>query len=231
MKPGLDEKLSFLPWRIRSRIVGIHRKLIFRKMMKKFIDDPESCLRNDSDEIDLLIYGWGNEAWSALSAYLIECVKQAMQAEEAILECGSGLSTVLIAVVSQQKGIHHWALEHNPEWSKKVQTVLDEYGLRSTTICHAPLKSYGEYSWYAPPLTEMPQRFGLLICDGPPGDTPGGRSGVLPVMKDRIKEDCTILIDDAEREAERVLGETMASELGGQTHMIGGDKPYMTIRT
>ena len=69
-------------------------------------------------------------------------------------------------------------------------------------LCLAPLRSYGEYQWYTPPRDAMPGRFSLVICEGPPGHTPGGRYGLLPVMHDRLAPGTVILLDDAARESE-----------------------------
>jgi hypothetical protein len=61
----------------------------------------------------------------------------------------------------------------------------------------APLRSYGEFSWYDVPLEKVPPRFNLIVCDGPPQKTtPGDRYGLLPVMRDHLGPESVILLDD-----------------------------------
>jgi len=64
------------------------------------------------------------------------------------------------------------------------------------------MRDYGEFHWYEPPLQSMPEQFRLVICDGPPGDTPGGRRGLLPVMNARLRPGSIVLLDDAQRSGE-----------------------------
>jgi hypothetical protein len=48
----------------------------------------------------------------------------------------------------------------------------------------------------------MPPAFQLVICDGPPGETPGGRYGLWPVLGQRLAPGAVILLDDADRPGE-----------------------------
>jgi hypothetical protein len=66
----------------------------------------------------------------------------------------------------------------------------------------------------------MPKQFSLVICDGPPGSTKGGRYGLLPVMGDRLPPGSTILLDDAGRADEAKLIKRWESEAGFQTELI-----------
>lgn len=93
------------------------------------------------------------------------------------------------------------------------------------------LASYGDYTWYVPPLEQMPSGFGLVICDGPPGDTLGGRYGMLPVMKTRLARHCVILLDDVQRPAEREVAERWARELGTTYRSVGMEKPFAVLGT
>jgi hypothetical protein len=77
----------------------------------------------------------------------------------------------------------------------------------------APLKSYAGYSWYDPPLSRWSRNFSLVVCDGPPADTPGGRYGLAPIMREHLAPGCVILLDDAEREPEREIAQRWSAEL------------------
>ena len=185
--------------------------------------DPDNYVLHD------LIYGWGNKPWSALPEYLAACIDQSLSTRGPIMECGSGLSTILVGAVAKRRGCSHWALEHSPEWATKVQRYLDRFEIDSVVLCSTPLKDYGEYCWYDAPLKSMPSDFSLVVCDGPPGSTKGGRYGLVPVMRERLKSCCVILLDDAHREHELAVARRWEGELGASSEIIGSIKPFIKI--
>ena len=190
---------------------------------------PEAYTKPGNPVVTDLIYGWGNEGWSALDDYLADCMEHALTAKGPILECGSGLSTVIVGAIAKRRGLCHWALEHTPEWAAKVRRYVKRYNLDSVSLCVSPLKDYGAFCWYDVPLESMPERFSLVICDGPPGSTKGGRYGLAPVMRERLKPGCVILLDDTSRQAERATASRWESELGASAEMLGSAKPYSKL--
>ncbi|UBF27630.1 class I SAM-dependent methyltransferase [Kovacikia minuta CCNUW1] len=217
------------PGFVRRYLRKLHRDYKFSQAMKKFVSDPQSVIATQRTVISDLIYGWGNEDWSALDEYLLGCLDQAWVCEGAVLECGSGLTTLILGVILQTKGQHLWSLEHNPVWGDRVKKNLKRFGIDSVQLCIAPLKDYGAFSWYDPPLNAMPEKFDLVVCDGPPSDTPGGRYGLLPVMKTKLQPGTTILLDDAAREQERAIATRWTNELGAASEVLGIKKPYLRI--
>lgn len=223
---------SVLPWRMQQLFRATYRSFIFRRAFKQFLKDPGACAQVGNPLLKELIYGWGNEEWSGLEEYLIGSITHAQTATGPILECGSGLSTLMIGAIAKQRGIGHWALEHTPLWASRVQQHLNKHRLDSVTLCTCHLQSYGAYEWYSPPLSSMPDSFALVICDGPPSSTKGGRYGLVPVMKDRLKSGCIILLDDAGRDQERSIANRWEVELGATLEILGVAKPYakLTVR-
>lgn len=191
--------------------------------------NPEACIDPRERLLNDLIYGWGNESWSALHEYLAACVKHALSSHGPILECGSGLTTILVGAIATKLGHKHWALEHSAEWSARVQRCLDRYAVGSVVLCTTPLHDHGNFAWYDAPLQVMPDNFSLVICDGPPGHTKGGRVGLVPIMRDRLKSGCVILLDDASREEECAIARLWEAELGASSEVLGSIKPYIRI--
>ena len=218
-----------VPAKVRASLKNAYRERIFRRGMRKFLRDPERSIAPGSRVLNDLIYGWGNEAWSALDDYLIGCVKRALEVDGPILECGSGLSTVLVGAVAKSRGLKVWALEHEPNWAEKVRHCLDDYRINSVTLIAKPLRDFGEYAWYDPPLDTMPDSFRFVICDGPPGVTKGGRYGLVPVMSGRLKQGCTIFLDDATREQEQEIARRWEGQLNASSELIGEAKPYLRL--
>jgi hypothetical protein len=172
---------------------------VVRRLESKRAPSVYSTLWTDA------VYGWGNEKWSADEIYLAEVIRSAETTDGSILECGSGLTTLLMSAVAGRRGLQVHALEHDATWHARVQRAILELGGMTTTVHLATLHNYGEYDWYDAPLEQIPSDISLVVCDGPPGSTRGGRMGMLPRMRDRLAPHCTILLDDVSRPAEREL--------------------------
>ena len=175
------------------------------------------------------VYGWGNEGWSADEDYLRRLMSEATAANGTIVECGSGLSTLLIAGIARQTGVPFHSLEHNAEWRKRVTDALAAHGLTAySTVHYAPLRSYGQFDWYSIP-DSLPANVSLIICDGPPSDTAGGRHGVVPALRSRMAHTCTILMDDAKRAAEVEIMEQWEREFSTVSERFDTEKGFARV--
>ncbi|MCO6439776.1 MAG: class I SAM-dependent methyltransferase [Nitrococcus mobilis] len=201
----------------------------FNRAFAAFRRAPRLALSN-RDLLGELRRGWGNEGWAADTEYLEVVLERALALRGPVLECGSGLSTLLVGAIAEHEGMELWTLEHHPGWFDCVRKQLNRYALRSTRLILAPIEDYGEFSWYRPPLEDMPGRFTLVICDGPPGDTPGGRYGLLPVMRERLSATAEILLDDTSRPAEARIARRWGQESGATVTFLGRDNGFASIK-
>jgi len=218
-----------LPTSLRMFLRARHRDYVFRRAMRRFVRHPEAAMVSDSNVISDLIYGWGNEGWSAPKEFLIDCLRNALTCNGPILECGSGLTTILIGVIAQKCDNAMWSLEHLQEWGERVEKYLKRYRIDSVRVSVGALKNYADYFWYDPPLDLIPDNFALVICDGPPGDTRGGRYGLAPVLGDRLRPGCVILLDDAVREDETEIAARWSVELCASYETIRSDRPFIRM--
>ena len=97
--------------------------------------------------------------------------------EGVILETGSGLSTLLFAAA----GAKVFALEHELPWVRKMRAAIDQLNLQEQIKLHyAPLREQKDGTiWYGL-TTEIPDRVGLIFCDGPQRHY--GREGVFDIL-------------------------------------------------
>jgi len=167
-----------------------------------------------------LITGWSNEGFAANLEYLEAVAEHSVKTKGPVLECGSGVTTILMGILCGKRNIDVWSLEHYDEWRQRVSGVLSDNHIARAKVCPAPLVEYGEFVWYDPPLAQMPDAFSLVICDGPPGLTKGGRYGLLAVLGDRLK-DATILLDDAGRPGEAEMIRRWENEARFKTEIRG----------
>ena len=205
------------------------RQNVFNRAMKQLVKDPTAAVRSRSALIADLIYGWANPGWSALDEYLTACVRWAIRTRGPILECGAGLSTIVVGAIAKRRGLSLWSLEHAPDWIARVEVCLHHYRLDNVILCATVLQDYGEFVWYDPPLEFMPDDFSLVICDGPPGSIKGGRYGLMPILGERLRADCTVLLDDAGRRGELAIAERWNAELAMPFRIKGVAKPYIEL--
>lgn len=218
-----------LPSLVRRPLRDLHRTLTLQRAFAQFMRDPRGAAQRPGDLFERLAYGWGNSGWSGKSEYLRGCINAALDCDGAILECGSGLTTLLVGAVAQARGQSMWTLEHMPEWAQRVRRALDRLKVEAVRLCDAPLRDYGTFDWYAAPLEAMPERFALVICDGPPSMTRGGRYGLGPVMQSRLRPGCTILLDDACRSEEQGVAARWSDELALSCDLGGADQSYFVL--
>jgi hypothetical protein len=129
--------------------------------------------------------------------YLAEVAKMAAGACGPVLECGTGLTTLILGLLAGRRGIHVTALEHLPEWHATIANALNACRISGVHIHIAALRDYEGFAWYDPPFHRLPNGFAHVVCDGPPEVTAGGRFGLLPVMYEHLINGATILLDDA----------------------------------
>lgn len=154
----------------------------------------------------LFAAAWGNYGYSGTVRLLRHiCRTMRRRSSATILECGSGASTLLMGILARRYNCRVISLEHDAAWALHMQTLLQRFGLERANVFHAPLRSYGkgEYQWYTWPTTLTELTFSVVVCDGPPARTPGGRFGLLPVVESSLADDCLIILDDTQRRSER----------------------------
>jgi predicted O-methyltransferase YrrM len=161
--------------------------------------------RPSSDELP-----WSD--WALRPAALAALVSQLDGGRREIVECGSGVSTIVLArALRASEGRLH-SLEHDPGWATFVRSWLEREGLeRVATVIEAPLRPHplalDGTGWYEQAALARLPRDGieLLLVDGPPAGEPGlGRSRypALPALAERLVDGAMVVLDDVDRSGE-----------------------------
>src|SRR5207302_10990097 len=66
--------------------------------------------------LDELRAAWDNEGFTADIDYLAEVARHAAQTPGPVLECGSGLTTLLLGALAGRRGVGGGALGTGPRW-------------------------------------------------------------------------------------------------------------------
>ena len=169
----------------------------------KKISRPEDL---STELIRKLANSWGNTGWSLSEQAIKDTVVTSFSVGGPILECGSGISTIILGVLHRNNSeIDIWSLEHEYNWYSKVNTWLKRLKLNNVNLIKTSLVQSDNYDWYDISDLFLPGDFKLIICDGPPGSTRGGRSGAIPEMKEYLNAEFTIFLDDTCRLTESRL--------------------------
>lgn len=183
-------------------------------------DIKEACdfLTAHCSDIDWL--GMQN-CWTATPQYLAFVGDYIVRHKpNTILECGSGLSTLIIASLLRKVGKSIFvSLEHDYACYKKTKRLLTLHGLAGyANVCFAPLKEFyidhQTWKWYdyecfiAAPID-------LLVVDGPPQRIqPMARYPVLPLLQTQLSDHAVLILDDGHRPSEKRCVERWESRLG-----------------
>ena len=204
---------KILPSSFKEKIKSINRERRLSAAIRRLASAGESEAPS-GDVLSELARGWGDDGFHAASGYLEEVAHWAVRARGPVLEIGSGLTTLILGTLAGRRGLPVWTLEHHPQFFRQTEEKLRRYGLTNIHLTLAPLRDYGDFCWYDPPLDALPRDFGLVIADGPPGDVKGGRLGLLPVLRSHFAPGVIVLLDDAERAQEKAVLRQWANEFG-----------------
>jgi len=169
-----------------------------------------------------LVTAWGNPMYAATEELLLAAIHVARNTTGPILEAGSGLTTLVMAAAAPGREV--WAMEHDPNWGGKVQELAPS----NVRLSVAPMKDYGEFTWYQVP-DDLPKSFGMVMCDGPPRQTHGGRSGLRILLKNRISPGAGMVWDDADKSHAGEL-DAWSAETGAQIHVLGNSRRFAIAR-
>lgn len=152
-----------------------------------------------------------------------------------IIECGGGISTIIISQMLSKLGEGHlYTIEDNKSWSEELNAILDErdIGSRSTIIYAAPipLSEDDETTWYDKNILQRELRdskINLLLIDGPVAhkkEIEMARYPAVPFFQNRLLGDYTVFLDDIQRKGERTIIQKWGEILNQPYHIgkIGG---------
>ncbi len=150
--------------------------------------------------------------WSASPDFLKLIVEHCLDHKpKAVMECSSGLTTVVLARCCEMNGEGTvCSLENGAEYAAKSREHLQRYALGSlATVIDAPLQKHlvngTEYEWYD--TAAIPDHsIDMLVIDGPPGFIQRhSRYPALPLLFDKLADGCMVFMDDAARADEKEI--------------------------
>lgn len=149
--------------------------------------------------------------WAGSPDFLLQVANEVIDNKPRIvMECSSGVSTLVIARCLQLNGMGHvYSLEHESDYAEKTRHLLRKHGLTEwASVLNAPLQTmHTETPWYAetsiPP--DLPP-IDMLVVDGPPTSVAKlARFPAVPRLMPRMSKRAVVMVDDADRDDEREM--------------------------
>ncbi|MEZ4539065.1 MAG: class I SAM-dependent methyltransferase [Chloroflexota bacterium] len=124
-----------------------------------------------------------------------------------VVECGAGVSTLLIGNLLRQLGQGHiFSLEEDEKWHAVMTSAIVHEGLADyVTVLHAPLEANADSgaAWYslvvARQILEQAEQIDLLLVDGPKSIATLSRYPALPFFTPALHQHSLIVLDDSKR--------------------------------
>ena len=208
---------------IKSHVRDVKLRLVFRELLSR-----EASEALTQSELERFRVAHGNIGFSGDSEYLLEIARQTAKADGPILECGRGVSTLIVGLIASRRGIPVISLEQDEGWRDAVTRDLRLLGIPDVTVLRAPLVSYGSYEWYDIDSFQLPHHFVRVFCDGPTSCR-SWRFGVVPVLGQRGIGFDEIVCDDADDPASASTLERWGAEFGLSVERLAGAKGELAI--
>lgn len=152
--------------------------------------------------------------WAATPETLLAIVSEVLYAPRVgtVVECGSGTSTAWLGRALLQRGEGRLAsLEHDAVFAGELRHRLETLGVADRadvrTAEISPVEIAGEqWRWYDSQAWSDLEDITLLFVDGPLGaSAPLARYPALPLLLDRLAPGALVVLDDIDRDEERLI--------------------------
>ncbi|HEX6485463.1 MAG TPA: class I SAM-dependent methyltransferase [Nocardioidaceae bacterium] len=190
---GLDRSIAATDWQVRKLGPDLLTDI---QAMRQLFD------RLSTDAPLPPVSGWALNPSGLL--LLVDTIERSRATT--IVECGSGTSTVWMALALRKLGRGRiWSFDHDKRFAERTRQMLAAHGLEEwAEVQHAPLVTTatprGEFNWYDLDPLEITPPIDLLVVDGPPHTAQHhARYPALPVFAPYLAPDALIVVDDAQR--------------------------------
>src|SRR5215208_7870929 len=130
---------------VRQMILDPLHERISDRELKRCLGELRDASTVDRSTIDTLRSAWGNEGFSATSGLIAEVAHLVVEANGPILECGTGITTLVAGVLAERRNAQVLSLEQDADWAAHINRALSRFGVRNVEVHYTPLRQYGEY--------------------------------------------------------------------------------------
>ena len=160
MRRRLSLSLLSASLKKRLRLRDKAERFVHAFLLRRAVREIAACYPHEVPSRKALSYlraGWGNDAYSADLNYLEEVATMAARTRGPVLECGTGVTTLILGLLAGSRGVEICALEHDKEWYNVAANALRRHRIRGVQLYLARLYTTMEGS----PGTVRPMAFPL----------------------------------------------------------------------
>jgi predicted O-methyltransferase YrrM len=196
---------TWLGWRRRhaGRAVGVGiaaaaAEIAYHELIRRIRTAEDAAIIAQRAGAGAPLFG----EWAA-EADFTAVILRALRLGNSVVECGSGVTTIALALALADLGGHLVSLEHDPAYAAEVQHALEQRGLEGTAqIVVAPLEEQNVLGrrvlWYDAEKVgaALSRPIDVIVVDGPPQRNRWSRWPALPLLGQHPSEDTVVFVDD-----------------------------------
>ncbi|MCU4177709.1 class I SAM-dependent methyltransferase [Carboxylicivirga sp. N1Y90] len=145
--------------------------------------------------------------WAGSPDFLLKLIELVItESPKYVLELGSGVSSIILGLaLNRFTNGQLVSVDHEADFAQKTRKFIDVNKLNGTVeVNHCPLCEYqyneSSWKWYDLSKIKLENKIDLLVVDGPPRKIQmKSRFPALPVLREKLSLEATIVLDDANR--------------------------------
>ena len=169
---------------------------------------------------------WGDSSLTAADGYLKALLVEAQKAHGYILQCGADLTTLLLAIQVERRGVRLWTIESSPHVANTVRSWLNQYELGSAHIITAPADLTDEGAGYAIDAARLPGPLSLVLCEASNAH-PGSARRLLPCVSEKLHDSAVALVRNVRRRSDF---DYLADMVARQSGVVRRERQSRSVR-
>jgi hypothetical protein len=144
---------------------------------------------------------WGDPTLTAADGYLRAMLVEAQKSHGYILQCGADLTTLLLAIQVERRGVRVWTLESNTHAADAMRSWLIQYDLAHAHVIAAPADLTRAGVGYTIDPARLPGPLSLVLCEASNAH-PGNARRLLPCVEGKLHANAVALVRNVRRRAD-----------------------------
>lgn len=155
----------------------------------------------DERVINEVCAAWGSPESYGVDGHVRALLAEVPKAHGHVLQCGAGLTTLLLAIALAHRGVHLWTLESNPQSADSVRSWLAQYQLHQAHVVTARAELGDGGVGYALDVGRIKGPLSLVVCEASAAH-PGNAAWILPRIADRLDCRAVVMVRDVRKREE-----------------------------
>jgi predicted O-methyltransferase YrrM len=184
---------------IRARAAAMARQFKLDRAIRAAREASAGPLPDDV--VSEICERWGDAGLAAPDGYLRSLLAEAKNAHGYILQCGVDLTTLLLAIQVERRGVRLWSLESNTHIANAMRSWLDQYGLSHASIIAAPADITDTGVGYVCDAARLPGPLSLVLGEASMAH-PGNARRLLPQIEGKLAPNAVMLVRNVRRRSD-----------------------------